>query len=163
MGTACTPLTLAVMSHQYTLSIHKNNTHRYMYPTIWEPWETFQLIQEPNEDCKPPLSSLVPPAFIHRKLGTTSTLLWRGLPSHILHHISFFLFPELSIDYADKGLILADGLFYLESACWTNNVSTLLLLGICSLNVLLAHSIAVNTSHRSFGYYKPRHTSPLLN
>jgi hypothetical protein len=42
----------------------------------------------------------------------------------------------------------------------TNIVSTLLLLGICSLNVLLAHSIAVNTSHRSYGYYKPGHTSP---
>jgi hypothetical protein len=29
--------------------------------------------------------------------------------------------------------------------CWMNIVSTLLLLGIRSLNVLLAHSIAVNT------------------
>jgi hypothetical protein len=47
--------------------------------------------------------------------------------------------------------------------CWTNIVSTLLLLGFRSLNVLLAHSIAVNTSHRSFGYYKPGHTSPLLH
>jgi hypothetical protein len=45
--------------------------------------------------------------------------------------------------------------------CWMNIVSTLLLLGICSLNVLLlAHSVAVNTSHRSYGYYKPGHTSP---
>jgi hypothetical protein len=33
--------------------------------------------------------------------------------------------------------------------CWIHIVSTLLLLGICSLNVLLAHSIAVNTSPRS--------------
>jgi hypothetical protein len=33
---------------------------------------------------------------------------------------------------------------------------------IRSLNVLLAHSIAVNTSHRSYGYYKPGHTSPLI-
>jgi hypothetical protein len=33
--------------------------------------------------------------------------------------------------------------------CWTNIVSTLLLLGIRSLNALLAHSIAVNTSYRS--------------
>jgi hypothetical protein len=40
---------------------------------------------------------------------------------------------------------------------------TLLLLGIRSLNILLAHSIAVNTSYRSFGYYKPGHTSPLLH
>jgi hypothetical protein len=44
--------------------------------------------------------------------------------------------------------------------CWTNVISTLLLLGIRSLNVLLAHSIEVNTSHRSYGYYKPGHTSP---
>jgi hypothetical protein len=51
------------------------------------------------------------------------------------------------------------GLFW-PIHCWTNIVSTLLLLGIRSLNVLLAHSIAVNTSHRSFGYYKPGHTSP---
>jgi hypothetical protein len=43
----------------------------------------------------------------------------------------------------------------LGSHYWTNIVSTLLLLGIHSLNVLLAHYIAVNTSHRSFGYYKP--------
>jgi hypothetical protein len=50
-----------------------------------------------------------------------------------------------------------------DGYCWTNIVSTLLLLGIRSLNALLAHSIAVNTSHRSFGYYKPRHTSPLLH
>jgi hypothetical protein len=27
----------------------------------------------------------------------------------------------------------------------------------------LAYLIAVNTSHRSFGYYKPGHTSPLLH
>jgi hypothetical protein len=33
--------------------------------------------------------------------------------------------------------------------CWTNIVSTLLILGIRSLNALLAHSIAVNTSYRS--------------
>jgi hypothetical protein len=33
--------------------------------------------------------------------------------------------------------------------CWTNIVSTLLLLGIRSLNALLAHSIAVKTSYRS--------------
>jgi hypothetical protein len=46
------------------------------------------------------------------------------------------------------------------TGCCTNIVSTLLLLGICSLNALLAHYIAVNTSHRSFGYYKPWHTSP---
>jgi hypothetical protein len=38
-----------------------------------------------------------------------------------------------------------------ETNCWTNTVSTLLLLGNHSLNVLLAHSIAVNTSHRSYG------------
>jgi hypothetical protein len=44
--------------------------------------------------------------------------------------------------------------------CWTDIVSTLLLLDICSLNVLLAHSIAVNTSYRSFGYYKPGQTNP---
>jgi hypothetical protein len=44
--------------------------------------------------------------------------------------------------------------------CKQQFVSTLLLLGILSLNVLLAHSIAVNTSHRSFGYYKPGRTSP---
>jgi hypothetical protein len=50
-----------------------------------------------------------------------------------------------------------------DTGCWTNIVSTLLLLGIHSLNVLLAHSIAVNTSHRLFGYYKPGHTSPLLH
>jgi hypothetical protein len=47
-----------------------------------------------------------------------------------------------------------------STKCWTNIVSTLLLLGICSLNVLLAHSIAVNTRHRSYGYYKPGHTNP---
>jgi hypothetical protein len=47
-----------------------------------------------------------------------------------------------------------------RTICWTNIVYTLLLLDICSLNVLLAHSIAVNTSCRSFGYYKPGHTSP---
>ena len=33
--------------------------------------------------------------------------------------------------------------------CKQQFVSTLLLLGILSLNVLLAHSIAVNTSYRS--------------
>jgi hypothetical protein len=33
--------------------------------------------------------------------------------------------------------------------CWTNIVSTLLLLGIHSLNALLAHYIEVNTSYRS--------------
>jgi hypothetical protein len=38
---------------------------------------------------------------------------------------------------------------YLTRRCWTNIVSTLLLLGIRSLNALLAHSIAVNTSYRS--------------
>jgi hypothetical protein len=43
---------------------------------------------------------------------------------------------------------------------WKNIVSTLLRLGICSLTLLLAHYIAVNTSHRSFGYYKPRQTNP---
>jgi hypothetical protein len=48
----------------------------------------------------------------------------------------------------------------LNKCCWTNIVSTSLLLGIRSLNALLAHSIAVNTSHRSYGYYKPGHTSP---
>jgi hypothetical protein len=36
-----------------------------------------------------------------------------------------------------------------KDPCWTNIVSTLLLLGIRSLNALLAHSIAVNTSYRS--------------
>jgi hypothetical protein len=35
-----------------------------------------------------------------------------------------------------------------HGSCWTNIVSTLLLLGIRSLNIL-AHSIAVNTSYRS--------------
>jgi hypothetical protein len=35
------------------------------------------------------------------------------------------------------------------NGCWTNIVSTLLLLGIRSLNALLAHYIAVNTSYRS--------------
>jgi uncharacterized membrane protein len=35
------------------------------------------------------------------------------------------------------------------TGCWTNIVSTLLLLGIRSLNALLTHSIAVNTSYRS--------------
>jgi hypothetical protein len=44
--------------------------------------------------------------------------------------------------------------------CWTNIVSTQLLLGICSLKILLAHSIAVNTSSITIGYYIPRHTSP---
>ncbi len=39
--------------------------------------------------------------------------------------------------------------FFYVSVCWTNIVSTLLLLGIRSLNALLAHSIAVNTSYRS--------------
>jgi hypothetical protein len=48
------------------------------------------------------------------------------------------------------------------STCWTNIVSTLLLLGIYSLNVLLAHYIAVNTSHRSYGYYKTRAYRPSL-
>jgi hypothetical protein len=43
---------------------------------------------------------------------------------------------------------------------WTNIVSTLSLLGIRSLNVLLEHSIAVNISHGSYGYYKPGLTSP---
>jgi hypothetical protein len=35
------------------------------------------------------------------------------------------------------------------TGCWTNIVSTLLLLGIRSLNALLAHSIAVNTGYIS--------------
>jgi hypothetical protein len=44
--------------------------------------------------------------------------------------------------------------------CWTNIVSKLIQLGIHSLNLLLAHSIAVNTSHRLYGYYKPSFCVP---
>jgi hypothetical protein len=52
--------------------------------------------------------------------------------------------------------------------CWTNIVSALLLLGIRSLNALLAHSIAVNTSYRSSlvlhtWAYKPLHLKPILH
>jgi hypothetical protein len=57
-------------------------------------------------------------------------------------------------------IVLYDKVSHQLDGCWTNTVSTLLLLGIHSLNVLLAHSIAVNTGHRSYRYYKPGHTSP---
>jgi hypothetical protein len=45
---------------------------------------------------------------------------------------------------------------------WTNIVSTLLLLGIRSLNALLAHSIAVNTSYRSSLVLHTRAYKPLV-
>jgi hypothetical protein len=35
-------------------------THQYTYPTIWEPWEMLQSIQEPIKDCELPISLLVP-------------------------------------------------------------------------------------------------------
>jgi hypothetical protein len=57
-------------------------------------------------------------------------------------------FTPFAIKYLDSGRL--NSRFWVEDhGCWTNIVSTLLLLGIRSLNALLAHSIAVNTSYRS--------------
>jgi hypothetical protein len=44
------------------------------------------------------------------------------------------------------------GFVGIGNPCWTNIVSTLLLLG---LNVLIAHSIAVYTNYRSLGTTDP--------
>jgi hypothetical protein len=48
----------------------------------------------------------------------------------------------------------------LWSCCWRNIVSTLLLHGIHSLDILLAHCIAVNISYITIGSYRPGHTGP---
>jgi hypothetical protein len=49
----------------------------------------------------------------------------------------------------DKDVLELPPRYQKITCCWTNIVSTLLLLAIRSLNALLAHSIAVNTSYRS--------------
>jgi hypothetical protein len=63
------------------------------------------------------------------------------------NHLLYFPTIERNDNKFNQCQVLGDD--HLCDICWTNIVSTLLLLGIRSLNALLAHYIAVNTSYRS--------------
>jgi hypothetical protein len=89
-----------------------------------------------------------------------AALAWLWFFYNLLYLYVGINWPQQPQTFRDSNKKQCPNAVLTSCCCWTNIISTLLLLGICSLIVLLAYSRAVNTSHRWFGYYKPGHTSP---